>query len=122
MSPRKLVFLTAVVLLLFGFIVLFERKMPTTAEKERKGDVVWEIPESRIESIRGGSEHGESLTGESILHIGHSPRFEPGYPRSLEHRMPLRRDWQCRRRRARHRRRRDEGLDVDPESVQQPLM
>jgi len=52
MSPRKLVFLTAVVLLLFGFIVLFERKMPTTAERERKGDVVWDIPESRVESIR----------------------------------------------------------------------
>jgi len=52
MSPRKLVVLTAVVVLLFGFILLFERKMPTTAEKERKGDVVWDIPESRIESIR----------------------------------------------------------------------
>src|SRR5215471_13572384 len=52
MSPRKLVILTAVVLVLFGFIILFERKMPTTADRERKGDLVWEIPESRIESVR----------------------------------------------------------------------
>jgi Domain of unknown function (DUF4340) len=52
MSPRKLVVLTAVVLVLFGFIILFERKMPTTADRERKGDLVWEIPENRIESIR----------------------------------------------------------------------
>lgn len=52
MSPRKLLFLTAVVLLLFAFILLFERKMPTTAEREQKGDLVWELPEDRIESIR----------------------------------------------------------------------
>jgi hypothetical protein len=38
MSPKKLIALTAVVAVLFAFIVLFERKMPTTAERERKGD------------------------------------------------------------------------------------
>jgi hypothetical protein len=52
MSPRKLLLLTAVVLLLFGFIVFFERKMPTTADRDRKGDLVWDLPESRIESVR----------------------------------------------------------------------
>jgi len=52
MSPRKLLVLTAVVLLLFGFIILFERKMPSTSQKQEKGDVVWEIPQDRIETIR----------------------------------------------------------------------
>ncbi|HEY6930531.1 MAG TPA: DUF4340 domain-containing protein [Thermoanaerobaculia bacterium] len=59
MSPRKLLVLTAVVLLLFGFILLFERKMPTTADRERKGDLVWDLPESRIETVR--LENGPSL-------------------------------------------------------------
>jgi hypothetical protein len=57
MSPRKLLVLTAVVLLLFGFILLFERKMPSTSQKQEKGDVVWELPQDRIETIR--LEHGE---------------------------------------------------------------
>jgi hypothetical protein len=52
MSPRKLLVLTAVVLLLFGFILLFERKMPTTADRERKGDLIWDLPENRIETVR----------------------------------------------------------------------
>ncbi len=52
MSPRKLLLLTALVLLLFAFILLFERKMPTSSEREQKGDLVWELPEDRIESIR----------------------------------------------------------------------
>jgi hypothetical protein len=52
MSPRKLLVLTAVVLLLFGFIILFERKMPSTSQRQEKGDVVWEIPPDRIETIR----------------------------------------------------------------------
>ena len=56
MSPRKLLVLTAVVLLLFGFILLFERKLPSTSQKQEKGDVVWEIPQDRIEMLR--LEHG----------------------------------------------------------------
>ncbi len=56
MSPRKLLFLTVLVLVLFGFILLFERKMPTTAEREQKGDLVWDIPEDGLESVR--LEHG----------------------------------------------------------------
>src|SRR5712692_5826502 len=56
MSPRKLLVLTAVVLLLFGFIILFERKMPSTSQRQEKGDLVWEIPQDRIETLR--LEHG----------------------------------------------------------------
>lgn len=52
MSPRKLLLLTAVVLVLFGFILLFERRMPSTSEREEKGDLVWELPQERIDSIR----------------------------------------------------------------------
>ena len=33
MSPKKLLLLTALVALLFAFIALFERKMPTTSER-----------------------------------------------------------------------------------------
>ncbi|HSS45371.1 MAG TPA: DUF4340 domain-containing protein, partial [Thermoanaerobaculia bacterium] len=51
MSPRKLLFLTVAVLLLFGFILLFERKMPTTEERERKGNLIWELPQDSIESL-----------------------------------------------------------------------
>jgi hypothetical protein len=50
-SPRKLVLLSVVVVVLFGFIFLFERKMPTTAERERKGDLYWDIPEERLDRI-----------------------------------------------------------------------
>lgn len=52
MSQRKIVFLTVLVLLLFGFIFLFERKMPTTSEAKEKNDLVWELPEDQIESLR----------------------------------------------------------------------
>jgi hypothetical protein len=52
MSQRKIVFLTVLVLLLFGFIFLFERKMPTTSEAKEKKDLVWELPEDQIESLR----------------------------------------------------------------------
>ena len=52
MSPRKLLVLTGVVVLLFAFIFFFERKMPTTAERQQKGDVHWDLPEDRVERIR----------------------------------------------------------------------
>jgi hypothetical protein len=50
-SPKKLIALTAVVAVLFAFIVFFERKMPTTAERERKGDLYWDIPSDRVDRI-----------------------------------------------------------------------
>ena len=52
MSSRKLLVLTGVVVALFAFIFFFERKMPTTAEREQKGDVHWDLPEDRVERIR----------------------------------------------------------------------
>ena len=51
MSPKKLLFLTAIVAVLFGFIAFFERSMPSTAERERKGDLYWDIPTEKIERI-----------------------------------------------------------------------
>lgn len=51
MSPKKLIVLTAVVAVLFAFILLFERKMPSTAERQRKGDVYWDLPEDRVERL-----------------------------------------------------------------------
>ena len=56
MSPKKLLGLSAVVVVLFGFIFFFERKMPTTEERARKGDLYWDIPQDsvqRIEITRG---------------------------------------------------------------------
>src|SRR6266498_170777 len=52
MSAKKLIVLTALVVALFAFVFLFERKMPTTAERQQKGDLVWDLPEERIESVR----------------------------------------------------------------------
>lgn len=52
MSQRKIVLLTALVLFLFGFIFLFERKMPTTSEAKEKSELVWEIPEEQIDDLR----------------------------------------------------------------------
>ncbi len=52
MSPKKLIVLTALVVALFGFVFLFERKMPTTSERQQKGDLVWDLPEERIDSVR----------------------------------------------------------------------
>jgi hypothetical protein len=52
MSAKKLIVLTALVVALFAFVVFFERKMPTTAERQQKGDLVWDLPEERIESVR----------------------------------------------------------------------
>lgn len=51
MSPKKLILLTVVVAVLFGFIALFERKMPTTGDRERKGELYWDIPVERVERI-----------------------------------------------------------------------
>jgi hypothetical protein len=50
-SPKKLLVLTAVVAALFAFILLYERKMPSTAERQRKGDVYWDLPEDRVEHL-----------------------------------------------------------------------
>jgi hypothetical protein len=52
MKPRKLLILTGVVLGLVAFIILFERRMPTTDERQRKGDLHWELPADRVESVR----------------------------------------------------------------------
>jgi hypothetical protein len=51
MSPRRILLLTTVVVLLFAFILLFERKMPTTAERREKGDLVWDIPDDRVDRL-----------------------------------------------------------------------
>ncbi len=51
MSSRKILILTALVIALFAFIVFVERKMPTTEERQQKGDLVWDLPEDRIDSI-----------------------------------------------------------------------
>lgn len=52
MNPRKLLILTGAVLALFAFIILFERRMPTTDERQRKGPLHWELPADRVESVR----------------------------------------------------------------------
>jgi hypothetical protein len=57
MSPRKLLALSAVVVVLFAFIFFFERKMPTTEERARKGDLYWDIAQDsvqRMEIVRSG--------------------------------------------------------------------
>jgi len=67
MSPKKLLALSAVVVVLFGFILLFERKMPTTEERSRKGDLYWDIPQDhvqRIEIVRGAETLEFQRTGE----------------------------------------------------------
>ncbi len=51
MSAKKLIVLTALVVVLFAFVFFFERKMPTTTERLQKGDLVWDLPEERIESV-----------------------------------------------------------------------
>jgi hypothetical protein len=52
MTPRKLLLLTGIVFALFAFIVFFERKMPTTSERQAKGDLHWDLPEDRVVSVR----------------------------------------------------------------------
>ena len=69
MSPKKLIALSAVVVVLFGFILLFERKMPTTEERARKGDIYWDIPQEqvqRIEIARGA----ETLEFQRVGEVG----------------------------------------------------
>jgi hypothetical protein len=51
MSSRKLLVLTAVVAALFAFIYFFERKIPTTSERAEKGELYWDLPETRVERI-----------------------------------------------------------------------
>ena len=52
MSPRKLLLLSAIVFGLFAFILFFERKLPTTSERQSKGELHWDIPEDQIVSVR----------------------------------------------------------------------
>jgi Domain of unknown function (DUF4340) len=52
MSPRKLLLLTAAVFALFLFIFFFERRMPTTSERQSKGELYWDVPEDRVVSVR----------------------------------------------------------------------
>ena len=59
MSSRKLLALTGVVVALFAFFFFFERRMPTTSEREQKGDLYWEVPADRVESIR--LDHGSEI-------------------------------------------------------------
>jgi hypothetical protein len=59
MTARRLVILSVVVLLLFAFILLFERKLPSTEDRQREGELHWNLPEDSIDEIRleqsGGS-------------------------------------------------------------------
>src|SRR5262245_7068721 len=52
MTPRKLLLLTAVVFGLFAVIVFFERKMPTTTDRQAKGELHWDLPEDRVLSVK----------------------------------------------------------------------
>lgn len=51
MTPKKLLVLSAVVAILFAFIVLFERKMPSTSDRQSKGELYWDLPEERVENL-----------------------------------------------------------------------
>ncbi|HKF42401.1 MAG TPA: DUF4340 domain-containing protein [Thermoanaerobaculia bacterium] len=52
MTSRKLIVLTALVIALFAFVFFFERKLPSTTERKQKGDLVWEIPEEQVQSVK----------------------------------------------------------------------
>ncbi|MFN2632682.1 MAG: DUF4340 domain-containing protein [Thermoanaerobaculia bacterium] len=52
MSSRKILVLTGLVLLLFAFIVFFERKMPTTSEAAQKKELLWDLPVDQVETLR----------------------------------------------------------------------
>jgi len=57
MSPRRLAILSGVLVLLFAFVALFERKMPTTQERVDRGDVLWDINEAKIGRIEIGRDN-----------------------------------------------------------------
>jgi len=57
MSPRRLAILTGVLVLLFAFVALFERKMPTTQERVDRGDVLWDVNEAKIGRIEIGRDN-----------------------------------------------------------------
>jgi hypothetical protein len=68
MSSRKLLILTGVVVALFAFIFFIERKLPTTSEREQKGDLYWDLPEDQVDSIvleRGAETVEFARTGDS---------------------------------------------------------
>jgi hypothetical protein len=67
-SSRKLLILTGVVVALFAFIFFIERKMPTTGERQQKGELHWDLPEDRVERIRlerGGDSLELAKTGDA---------------------------------------------------------
>jgi uncharacterized protein DUF4340 len=67
-SSRKLLVLTGVVVALFAFIFFIERKMPTTGERQQKGELHWDLPEDRVERIRverGGETLELAKTGDT---------------------------------------------------------
>ena len=51
MTPKRLAVLTGILLVLFAFVALFERKMPTTQERIDRGDVIWDVNEAKIGKI-----------------------------------------------------------------------
>ncbi|HET7452339.1 MAG TPA: DUF4340 domain-containing protein [Thermoanaerobaculia bacterium] len=51
MTPKRLAVLTGVLLVLFAFVAIFERKMPTTQERIEKGDTIWDVNDARIGKI-----------------------------------------------------------------------
>jgi len=57
MSPRRLAILTGVLVLLFAFVALFERKMPTTQERVDRGDVLWDVNDAKIGRIEIGRDN-----------------------------------------------------------------
>ena len=57
MSPRRLAILTGVLAVLFAFVALFERKMPTTQEKVDRGDVLWDVNEAKIGKVEIGRDN-----------------------------------------------------------------
>jgi hypothetical protein len=77
-SPRKLIVLSLVVAGLFAFIVLFERRLPSTEERRREGEKHWELPQDRVESIR--LERG----GETVELVKQGPSWKMAKPDSWD--------------------------------------
>ncbi len=80
MSSRKILILTALVIALFAFIVFVERKMPTTEERQQKGDLVWDLPEDRIDSITLTGPAGAIELDRAGASAWRLARPEPPYP------------------------------------------